>query len=139
VGGPVVLVFYLLAFKAGIALDIVAAHLPDVWWRIPVLPLSALQDGLLEEILVVGYLLSRLQLPGVSPAAAVVISAVFRGSCHFTQGFGAFIGNAAMGVLFAVLFLRWWRTNPVIIAHFLINAVAFVGYTLLAPHVSWLP
>jgi len=26
-----------------------------------------------------------------------------------------------------------------IIAHFLINAVAFVGYTLLAGHVSWLP
>jgi hypothetical protein len=24
-------------------------------------------------------------------------------------------------------------------AHFLINAVAFVGYTLLAGHVSWLP
>lgn len=133
------LAFYYLAFKAGIALDIVAAHLPDVWWRIPVLLLSALQDGLLEEILVVGYLLSRLRMLGVSPAAAVAISAVFRGSYHFTQGFGAFIGNAAMGVLFAILFLRWWRTNPMIIAHALINGVAFVGYTLLAGHVSWLP
>jgi len=44
-----------------------------------------------------------------------------------------------MGVIFAVLFLRWWRINPMIIAHFLINAVAFIGYTLLAGHVSWLP
>lgn len=44
-----------------------------------------------------------------------------------------------MGVLFAVIFLRWWRTNPMIIAHALINGVAFVGYTLLAGHVSWLP
>jgi len=26
-----------------------------------------------------------------------------------------------------------------IIAHFLINAVAFIGYPLLAGHVSWLP
>jgi membrane protease YdiL (CAAX protease family) len=130
---------YYLAFKAGIALDIVAAQLPDVWWRIPVLLLSALQDGLLEEILVVGYLLSRLRLIGVSPASAVVIAAVFRGSYHFTQGFGAFIGNVIMGVIFSVLFLRWRRTNPMIIAHFLINAVAFVGYTLLAGHVSWLP
>jgi hypothetical protein len=26
-----------------------------------------------------------------------------------------------------------------IIAHFLIDAVAFVGYALLAGHVSWLP
>lgn len=131
--------FYYLAFKAGIALHIAAAGLPAVWWRIPVLLLSALQDGLLEEVLVVGYLLSRLRMLGVSPVAAVAIAAVFRGSYHLTQGFGAFLGNVIMGVIFSVLFLRWWRTNPMIIAHFLINAVAFVGYALLAPHVSWLP
>ena len=130
---------YYLAFRAGIALDIVAANLPDVWWRFPVLLLSALQDGLLEEVLVVGYLLSRLRLLGVSPAGAIAIAAVFRGSYHLTQGFGAFIGNVIMGVIFGTLFLRWRRTNPMIIAHFLINAVAFIGYTLLAPHVSWLP
>lgn len=130
---------YYLAFKAGISLNIVAAHLPDVWWRIPVLILSALQDGILEEVLVVGYLLSRLRMLGVSPAAAVAISAVLRGSYHLYQGIGPFIGNAIMGVIFGVLFLRWQRTNPMIIAHTLINAVAFVGYALLAGHVSWLP
>ncbi|WP_300608445.1 CPBP family intramembrane glutamic endopeptidase [Trebonia sp.] len=131
--------FYILAFKAGIALDIVAQGLPDVWWRIPVLLLSALQDGLLEEVLVIGYLLSRLRLLGVSPARAVAIAAVFRGTYHLTQGFGAFIGNAVMGVVFGALFFRWKRSNPMIIAHVLINSVAFVGYALLAPHVSWLP
>ena len=130
---------YYLAFRAGIALDIVAANLPDVWWRIPILLLSALQDGLLEEILVVGYLLTRLRMIGLSPASAVAIAAVFRGSYHLTQGFGAFIGNVIMGVIFSVLFLRWQRTNPMIIAHFLINAVAFIGYTYLISHVSWLP
>src|SRR5215468_10979690 len=130
---------YILAFKAGISLDIVAASLPDVWWRIPVLLLSALQDGILEEVLVVGYLLSRLRLLGVSPAWAVAIGAVLRGSYHLHQGIGPFIGNAIMGVIFGVLFLRWRRTNPMIIAHMLINSVAFIGYTLLAGHVSWLP
>jgi membrane protease YdiL (CAAX protease family) len=130
---------YYLAFKAGIALHIVAANLPDVWWRFPVLLLSALQDGLLEEVLVVGYLLSRLRLLGVSPASAVAIAAVFRGTYHFYQGFGAFLGNVVMGVIFSILFLRWRRANPMIIAHTLINAVAFIGYTLLAGHVSWLP
>jgi membrane protease YdiL (CAAX protease family) len=44
-----------------------------------------------------------------------------------------------MGVIFGALFLRWRRANSMIIAHFLINAVAFVSYALLAPHVSWLP
>ena len=130
---------YILAFKAGISLDIVAAGLPRVWWRIPVLLLSALQDGILEEVLVVGYLLSRLRLLGVSPALAVAIGAVLRGSYHLHQGIGPFIGNAILGVIFGVLFLRWRRTNPMIIAHMLINSVAFIGYTLLAGHVSWLP
>jgi membrane protease YdiL (CAAX protease family) len=130
---------YIVAFKAGISLDIVAASLPDVWWRIPVLLLSALQDGILEEVLVVGYLLSRLRLLGVRPAYAVAISAVLRGSYHLHQGIGPFFGNVIMGVIFGVLFLRWQRTNPMIIAHALINSVAFIGYTLLVGHVGWLP
>ena len=44
--------------------------------------LSALQDGILEEVLVGGYLLSRLRLLGLSPASAIAISAVPRGSYH---------------------------------------------------------
>lgn len=60
-------------------------------------------------------------------------------SYHPHQGFGPFLGNVVMGVIFGGLFVRWQRTNPMIIAHTLINAVAFIGYTLLAGHVSWLP
>jgi membrane protease YdiL (CAAX protease family) len=130
---------YLIAYKLGVALNVVAESLPDVWWRIPVLLLSALQNGLLEEVLVTGYLLSRLQRLGVRPWRAVAVSATLRGSYHLYQGLGGFLGNAAMGVIFAVLFLRWKRTTPMIIAHTLIDAVAFVGYAVLAGHVSWLP
>jgi membrane protease YdiL (CAAX protease family) len=130
---------YYLAFHAGFSLNIVAASLPDVWWRIPVLLLSALQDGILEEVVVLGYLISRLRLIGVGPWSAIAISAVLRGSYHLFQGFGPFFGNAIMGVIFGYLFLRWQRSNPMIIAHTLINAVAFIGYTLLVGHVSWLP
>jgi membrane protease YdiL (CAAX protease family) len=129
----------MLAYKAGFNVNVVAESLPDVWWRIPVLLLSALQNGLLEEVLVTGYLVSRLRRLGVRPAYAVLISAVLRGSYHLYQGFGGFIGNAIMGVIFATLFLRWRRATPMIIAHTLIDAVAFVGYALLAGHVSWLP
>jgi membrane protease YdiL (CAAX protease family) len=104
-----------------------------------VLLLSAAQNGILEEVIVVGYLLSRLDRLGVKPAWAVAISAVIRGSYHLYQGAGAFLGNAVMGVIFALLYRRWGRVTPLIIAHFLIDAVAFVGYALLAGHVSWLP
>ena len=130
---------YLIAYKSGVALNVVAESLPDVWWRIPVLLLSALQNGALEEVLVTGYLLSRLQKLGVRSWQAVAISATLRGSYHLYQGLGGFLGNAAMGVIFAILFLRWKRTAPMIIAHTLIDAVAFVGYALLAGHVPWLP
>ena len=130
---------YYLAFKAGWSLDIVAASLPRIWWRIPVLLLSALQDGVNEEVLVVGYLLTRLRLLGFRPASAIAVSAVLRGSYHLHQGFGPFFGNVIMGVVFGTLFLRWQRTNPMIIAHTLINAAAFIGYTFLVGHVSWLP
>jgi membrane protease YdiL (CAAX protease family) len=130
---------YFIAYKSGIAVNVVAEGLPDVWWRFPVLILSAFQNGLLEEVLVTGYLLTRLRKLGMNPIAAVAISATLRGSYHLYQGFGGFIGNAIMGVIFGVLFLRWRRVGPMIIAHSLIDAVAFIGYALLVGHVSWLP
>jgi membrane protease YdiL (CAAX protease family) len=130
---------YFAAYKSGIALNIVAESLPAVWWRIPILLLSALQNGLLEEVLVTGYLLTRLEKLGVRPWVAVAISATLRGSYHLYQGIGGFAGNAVMGVIFATLFLRWRRVTPMIIAHTLIDAVAFVGYAVLVGHVSWLP
>ena len=130
---------YLIAYHAGVELNVVAENLPDVWWRFPVLVLSAAQNGILEEVIVVGYLLSRLQKLGVSPAAAIAISAVIRGSYHLYQGIGAFFGNAAMGVIFGIFYYRYRRVTPLIIAHTLIDAVTFIGYALLAGHVSWLP
>jgi membrane protease YdiL (CAAX protease family) len=130
---------YLVAYHLGIELNVVAENLPDVWWRIPVLLLSAAQNATLEEVVVLGYLISRLERLGVRPSRAVAISAVIRGSYHLYQGAGGFIGNAVMGAIFGVLFLRWRRVTPMIIAHTLIDSVAFVGYALLAGHVSWLP
>src|SRR5215472_13982579 len=130
---------YLIAFHAGVELNVVAENLPAVWWRFPVLVLSAAQNGILEEIVVVGYLLSRLDKLGVRPATAIAISAVIRGSYHLYQGIGAFFGNAAMGVIFGIFYRRYGRVTPLIVAHTLIDAVTFVGYALLVGHVSWLP
>jgi membrane protease YdiL (CAAX protease family) len=130
---------YLAAFHLGISLNVVPESLPAVWWRIPVLILSAAHDGILEEILVIGYLLRRLDQLGWTPWRAIACSAVLRGSYHLYQGFGAFLGNAAMGVIFGFLYRRWGRVTPLIIAHALIDAVAFVGYAALHGKVSWLP
>ncbi len=63
---------YVAAFNLGISLNIVPESLPNVWWRIPVLLLSAAHDGILEEILVIGYLLRRLDQLGWTPWKAIV-------------------------------------------------------------------
>ncbi|HUK72179.1 MAG TPA: type II CAAX endopeptidase family protein [Streptosporangiaceae bacterium] len=133
------LLLYLAAFHLGVNLNVVPEALPAVWWRIPVLILSAAQNGILEESVVLGYLLHRLDQLGWPAWRAIVLSAVLRGSYHLYQGFGGFAGNAAMGAIFGVLYRRWGRVMPMIIAHTLIDSVAFVGYAALHGRVSWLP
>src|SRR5215831_5998177 len=44
-----------------------------------------------------------------------------------------------MGVIFGLLYRRWGRVMPLIVAHSLIDAVTFVGYVVLVHKVSWLP
>ncbi|MEY9967200.1 membrane protease YdiL (CAAX protease family) [Streptacidiphilus sp. MAP12-16] len=133
------LMLYLAARASGANLTVVPSGLPDVWWRIPVLILSAAQNAVVEEVIVVGYLLRRLNQLGWSWPAAVAASSLLRGSYHLYQGVGGFVGNVVMGVIFCLLYRRWRRVAPLAIAHTLIDTVAFVGYVLLAGHVSWLP
>lgn len=133
------LLLYISAYAVGVSLQVAASGLPAVWWSWPVLVGRAVMNAVLEESLVAGYLLHRLGQLGVRPWRAVAASAVLRGSYHLYQGFGGFVGNAAMGVLFGRLYQRWGRTMPLIIAHSLIDIVAFIGYALLVGKVSWLP
>jgi membrane protease YdiL (CAAX protease family) len=133
------LLLYLGARAAGFNLTVVPESLPDVWWRIPVLVAAAVQNAVLEEVVVVGYLLRRLDQTGWTPTAALAASALLRGSYHLYQGVGGLVGNMVMGVIFVLLYRRWGRVGPLVAAHALIDTVAFVGYVLLAGQVSWLP
>ncbi|MCB5906896.1 CPBP family intramembrane metalloprotease [Streptomyces sp. SF28] len=133
------LVLYLGARAAGFNLTVVPESLPDVWWKVPVLIASAVQNAVVEEVIVVGYLLRRLGQLGWGPLPALAASAVLRGSYHLYQGIGGFVGNMVMGVIFVLLYRRWRRVGPLIVAHSLIDIVAFLGYALLAGRVDWLP
>ncbi|MEV6601432.1 type II CAAX endopeptidase family protein [Actinoplanes sp. NPDC051346] len=124
----------LLVFAAaqlGLNAQIIPAALNPVWWAVPVLIMAALQNAILEEVIVVGYLMTRLRAFGWRVWWIVGTSAVLRGSYHLYQGFGAFVGNAVMGVVFSLYFLRRGRVMPLIVAHGLLDIAAFVGYTLL--------
>jgi membrane protease YdiL (CAAX protease family) len=133
------LALYLLAYQAGLSVQISPANLPAVWWAVPVLLLAAVQNALLEEVVGVGYLLTRLRELQWSVAAMVGAHALLRGTYHLYQGFGGFVGNALMGVVFALVYLRVRRVMPLVVAHALLDIVAFVGYALLRDELTWLP
>jgi membrane protease YdiL (CAAX protease family) len=122
---------YLAGHALGITATVVPAALNAYWWTVPVLVLQAVKNAVLEEVIVVGYLLTRLRQLGVNPWLATGLSAVLRGSYHLYQGFGPFLGNVVMGVLFAEYFRRRGRVMPLIVAHTILDTVTFVGYQLL--------
>ncbi|WP_432058624.1 CPBP family intramembrane glutamic endopeptidase [Streptomyces sp. bgisy022] len=131
--------FYLAARSLGFNLTVVPEALPEVWWKFPVLILAAMENSVVEEVIVLAYLVRRLDQLGWGPGAVLATSAVLRGSYHLYQGIGGFIGNMVMGVVFVLLYRRWGRVGPLVVAHTLLDIGAFVGYALLAGKVDWLP
>lgn len=129
---------YVVARMLGMNAEVEPTSLASSWWRVPVLVLAAFANGFAEEVVVVGYLITRLRQVGLTPVQAVLASAALRGLYHAYQGFGAGLGNLAMGLVFGYAWYRWRRLWPLVIAHGVINSVAFVGYIVLAGHLSWL-
>ena len=130
--------FYVVAYRLGLNVRVVPTALTGHWWTVPVLVLAALENGFLEEVLVIGYFLTRLRQLKVDPWLALLAAAMLRGSYHLYQGLGQAIGNAVMGIVFGYVWLRWRRLWPLIGAHTVIDIAAFVGYTYLADWINGL-
>lgn len=123
---------YALGRAVGVTAEVVPVPDAAYWWTIPVLILAALENGVVEEIVVVGYLMTRLRELRWTSWLIVVASAALRGSYHLYQGFGPAAGNFVMGLVFGYWFQRTGRVLPLIIAHTLLDVVSFVGYLVLA-------
>ena len=106
------------------------------WWTVPLLLLAALRAGLTEEVIFIGYLFDRLRQLGWNWWAIILSTAALRGAYHAYQGIGPIVGNFAMGLVFGWCYLRWKRVMPLVIAHIVIDIVAFVGYPLAAALVA---
>jgi membrane protease YdiL (CAAX protease family) len=128
--GAVGILQYLGAVAIGVNRFVVPVPPLGHWWTVPVLVMNAAQAALVEEVIVVGYAITRLRQLGLTAAAAIGLSALLRGGYHLYQGWGGFAGNLAMGIFFGVVFARTRRTWPLIIAHFLLDLGAGVGYLL---------
>lgn len=125
----------LAVYAAGRALGVTAQistnNLNAAWWTVPVLLLQAVKNGVLEEVLLLGFFWDRLEKLRWSPWAIIVGLAVFRGSYHLYQGFGPFVGNVLMGLIFGWLYMRRRRVMPFVGAHFLLDAVGFLAPGIL--------
>lgn len=132
------LVLYVVGREIGITAKVVPEALAEHWWTVPVLILQALKNSLLEEVIVVAYLADRFSRLGWSPLRALAGSALLRGTYHAYQGFGALFGNIVMGVVFWEYYRRFGRVMPLVIAHFYLDIVAFVGYSLFGHYFAFL-
>ncbi|GAB3460760.1 type II CAAX endopeptidase family protein [Streptomonospora sediminis] len=133
------LVVYLVSYQLGLTVTVAPSDLNEHWWTVPVLLLQAAKNGVLEEVIVVGYLMLRLEQLGWSPLASAVTSSLLRASYHLYQGVGMFFGNLVMGLVFCWFYRRYGRVMPLVVAHSVIDMVAFVGSVYLIGHFDWLP
>ncbi|WP_165436355.1 CPBP family intramembrane glutamic endopeptidase [Amycolatopsis suaedae] len=133
------LALYFIGWKLGFNLAVQPSTLDSTWWRPITLTLSAFGNAFAEEVLVVGYLLTRLRQLGWRENSSLLAAAVLRGSYHLYQGIGGFVGNLVMGLVFGRVWQRTNRLWPLVVAHTLLDVFAFVGYSLLRGNVSWLP
>lgn len=120
----------------GITTAISAANLGDYWWSVPVLLLSAVRHAVLEEVLMLGFLFSYARKLRLGLWTTIISSAVIRGSYHLYQGAGPMIGNMLMGVAFGWVYHKYGRVMPLVIAHFMLDAIGFVGYALIGPAIG---
>ena len=136
--GTLGLGLYLVSRQLGLSAEVIPAAVGEYWWTVPMLLFAAVRASLLEEVIVVGYFFNRLSRLGFSIKSQVLLSALLRGSYHLYQGFGGFIGNVLMGLLFGYLYQRWGRVMPLVVAHFVLDAAIFVGYAALKDVLTFL-
>lgn len=105
-----------------------SSQLWEHWWTVPLLILHACANGFAEELVVIAWLMIRLRQLGLRTAWIILLPTILRASYHFYQGTSAGIGNAVMGAIFALYFWKTGKVMPLIIAHSLIDIIAFVGY-----------
>ena len=127
-------------YRLAVALQVnrfVVPVAPGHWWTLPVLLMTSIQAGLLEEI-VAAYLITRLGQIGLSAATSVGLAALLRGAYHLYQGWGGFAGNLLLGIFFGSIFIRTRRTWPFVLAHATVDIAAGLLYLIYRNRLSWI-
>ncbi len=91
-------------------------------------PLSALATGFVEELVVRGYLIPRLERLVGATWKAVVISSLVFASWHVYQGVEGTILVVVDGLLYGTMFVSCRRLWPCVLAHALWDGLIFASY-----------
>ncbi|GEE00451.1 abortive infection protein [Gordonia spumicola] len=126
------------ASALGVSGQLAPAPAGSPWWRILLLCVIAAGNAVAEEVVVVAYFMTRLRQVGVGEVGTLVSSALLRGGYHLYQGIGGGVGNVVMGLVFGRWYQKTNRLWPLIVAHTVIDVIAFAGYSLLADRLGWL-
>ncbi|MGC1239708.1 MAG: CPBP family intramembrane glutamic endopeptidase [Acidimicrobiales bacterium] len=124
-GCEIVLVIILRAILIdypGLFVNVSLNHIPKYYvvWGIATSAVTAVT----EEILVNGYLLTRLNQLGWNPRAALILSLILRTSYHIYYGIG-FIFTVPFGYFVTRSFQKNGKLMRPIMAHFLYDAILF--------------
>ena len=92
----------------------------------------AISAGVVEEMVVLGFLTTRLRQVGSSPMTALLLSLLVRTSYHLEYGWQA-LGVAAFGLVLSLFYFRTRLLLPVILAH----AAADLAIVLSAVSFHW--
>lgn len=125
------LALYYTALHFGWTKEVVPTSFDNAWVEMPVLLVKSAANAFAEEVVVVYWFMTRLRQSGWGLPATLAASSILRGSYHLYQGVSAGFGNIVMGLVYGYFFHKTGKVWPLVIAHFLIDAVAFVGYAFL--------
>jgi membrane protease YdiL (CAAX protease family) len=118
---PVALVLSpLLAHNSSLVNRVSIGHVPGYYviWGIAMSAITAIA----EEVLMNGYLMTRLSQLGWTPKSALILSLSLRTSYHVYYGVG-FLLTVPFGYLVTRSFQKHRRLNRCVAAHFLFDAV----------------
>jgi membrane protease YdiL (CAAX protease family) len=112
----------LLAHSASLTNKVAVGHVPAYYviWGISI----SLTTAITEEVLVNGYLMTRLEQLGWTPRSALILSLALRTSYHVYYGLG-FILTIPFGYYVTRSFQKHKRLNRPIAAHFLFDSILF--------------
>ena len=95
--------------------------------NMPLLVFTAFTAGVVEELIMRGYIQPRLEIIFKNPYAAIIISSVLFGLLHYKYGtFANVLGPIFIGFVFAFYYWKFRNIKVIIICHFVWDVVSLL-------------